>query len=105
MKASISDCLVIGEKSPRIPLTSLLAFPRKSGKKMQSALEQKGIMVTTSSACSDGNNQISHVLKAMGFSQEIGQSVVRISLGGEKVKAQYEEILETFTRLVKKMSV
>ena len=105
MKASISDCLVIGEKSPRIPLTSLLAFPGKSGKKMQLALEQRGIMVTTSSACSDGNNQISHVLKAMGFGPEIGQSVVRISLGGEKAKAQYEEILEAFTRLVKKMSV
>ena len=105
LKASISDCLVIGEKAPRIPLTSLLAFPGRSGKKIQFAFEQKGIMVTTSSACSDGNNQISHVLKAMGFGPEIGHSVVRISLGAEKAEVQYREILDTFTRLVKNMSV
>ena len=105
IKAALPDCLIIGENAPRIPLTSLLAFPGKSGKKMQLALEQKGIMVTTSSACSDGKDKISHVLEAMGLGPEIGRSVLRISLGVEKVQVHYEQILDTLTQVVKKMLV
>ena len=103
LKAAI-DCLVIGEGPPRVPSTSLLAFPGKSGKLIQLALELKGIMVTTTSACSDRKeDRMSHVLKAMGFGPEIGQSVVRIGLGTEDPKTHYVSILDALTAIVKSM--
>ena len=102
VKTVFPNCLVIGENAPRVPATSLLAFPGKSGKKIQFFLEQKGIMVTTSSACHDGNDQVSHVLKAMGFGADIGHSVIRISLSGANDCSQYEQILDSLTQVVKK---
>ena len=102
VKAIVPDCLIIGKNAPRIPGTSLLAFPGMSGKKIQYALGQRGIMVTTSSACSDNKDQMGHVLKAMGLRPDIGQSVIRISLCTENASAQYQQILDSLTQIVKK---
>ena len=103
LKATL-DCQVIGENAPRVPGTSLLWFPHKSGKQIQFALERLGIMTTTSSACHDRTEHGSHVLKAMGYEPQTAQSVVRVSLGAHKAPTQYQPILDALTQIVGKLS-
>ncbi|MCY4643523.1 MAG: aminotransferase class V-fold PLP-dependent enzyme [Bacteriovoracales bacterium] len=101
LKAQVSDCLIIGEKSPRISTTSMLAFPGLSGRKIQLALERKGIMVTTSSACCDKKDKIGHVFKAMGLDEKIGQSLIRVSLCAQKAASQYGPILDALSQVTR----
>ncbi len=45
------------------------------------ALDTKGIMVSTASACSAGSSEPSHVLKAIGVDPFLARGSIRFSLG------------------------
>ena len=59
-----------------------------------------GIAVSSGSACSSGKVQPSHVLEAMGFSRELGQGAVRLSLGWSTTPADVDCCLEAWRKLV-----
>jgi cysteine desulfurase len=58
-----------------------------------------GIAVSSGSACSSGKVQPSHVLEAMGFSPEIAQGAVRLSLGWSTSSADVDRCLEAWRKL------
>jgi len=80
IKKKFPKVVIIGEDSPRLATTTMIAYPGIIGQHIQIELEAKEIYVTTSSACSDKKVQVSRVLQAMGTDEEVGLSVVRISL-------------------------
>ncbi|NMB35216.1 MAG: cysteine desulfurase [Firmicutes bacterium] len=57
-----------------------LSFPGFKGEIILHALEQKGIYVSTSSACHAGSKDPSHVLKALGLKKESLEGALRFSL-------------------------
>lgn len=96
LKEKFPEIVIIGENSPRLATTTMIAHPGISGQAVQIELEVHGIMVTTSSACSDKKPGASRVLKAQGVTDEIGSGVVRISLccgAGAEVYDQIETAL------------
>jgi cysteine desulfurase len=44
-------------------------------------LDSKGIFVSTSSACTSGSDEPSHVLMAIGLTEQQAKSAIRISYG------------------------
>ena len=58
-----------------------IGFPVVSGEALMNLLDLKGICVSTSSACSSGENTPSHVLMALGQTDEQAKSAIRISYG------------------------
>ena len=58
-----------------------ITFPDVSGEAMMHLLDLKGIFVSTSSACASGEDKPSHVLLAMGLSEQQARSSIRISYG------------------------
>lgn len=91
--------VIMGDQSLRLPGTTLVAIPPHSGQKIQEHLEDHDILVTTSSACSDAKDTMSHVLKSMGVEDNIGRSVVRISLCCHDSKKSYQKILDCLSQL------
>ena len=63
-------------------------------------LDELGIQVAAGSACSASNDQPSHVLKAIGLSDQAAQSSIRITFGRQTTKAQIEYFVSTLSHLL-----
>lgn len=83
LEASLADSVpgirVNGDPVNRLPQTSNLLFPGVDARTLVRDMHQ--VAVSTRSACSSGANGPSHVLKAMGLSDEDAFASVRFSLG------------------------
>lgn len=65
----------------RMPNNLNISFDGINGEELVSYLDEHGIYVSTGSACNTGSEQPSHVLKAIGLSDEQANSSIRISFG------------------------
>jgi cysteine desulfurase len=87
----------------RIPNTTNLWFDFIEGEALVIALDLKGLAVSSGAACSSGAIEPSHVLLAMGLSQQRARSSIRLSLGKqttqEDVDFAVSVIPETVGRL------
>jgi cysteine desulfurase len=81
LKSAIPDIIVNAEFAERLPGTINITFPSASGESLMHLLDLKGICVSTSSACNSGKNEPSHVLLAIGLSEQQAKSSIRISFG------------------------
>jgi cysteine desulfurase len=79
--AALPTARVYGKGAPRLPNTSSLGLPGHDAEGFVIGLDLEGVAISTGSACSSGRIAPSHVLLAMGFSEEDARSSVRISLG------------------------
>ncbi|MBS1262443.1 MAG: Cysteine desulfurase IscS [Calditrichaeota bacterium] len=75
------DVLVNGSRENRIYLNLNLRFPDVEGESLLLALDLDGIAVSTGSACSSGSTEPSHVLLALGLSEQEAHSSIRLTLG------------------------
>jgi cysteine desulfurase len=79
--AAVDGARVHGAGAPRLPNTSSLCLTGHDAEGMVIGLDLAGVAVSTGSACSSGRIAPSHVLLAMGLSEEDARSSIRISLG------------------------
>ena len=66
-------------------------------------LDNKGIAVSTGSACSSGSLEPSHVLLSIGCPPEIAHGSLRISLGRFTTESDIDYFLEVFPPIVKRL--
>ena len=86
---------VNGQSAPRLPNVSNISFQQVTGKGLIAGIN-KQIAVSTGSACLSETPEPSHVLKAMGLSDELAFSAIRFSLGRFTTQ---EEIAYTIERV------
>lgn len=79
LTANIPALRIIGRESPRLPNTSNLYFEACEAASIIKSL--RNIALATGSACSSGSAQPSHVLLAMGLSEQEAGCCLRISIG------------------------
>jgi len=72
---------VICPAADRLPNTSCIAFDGVKAETLLMALDLSGICVSSGSACSSGKVARSHVLEAMGVSDDLAGGAIRISMG------------------------
>jgi cysteine desulfurase len=77
----VPDAIHNGDPVDRLPGNAHLTFPGCEGDSLLMLLDAAGIACSTGSACSAGVPQPSHVLLAMGCSEEHARSSLRFSLG------------------------
>lgn len=80
-----------------------VSIPGHSAEGMLHIFDLKGIAVSAGAACNSKETNVSHVLRAIGLSDELATCTLRISLGWENSERDVERILDAF-RLVRKTS-
>ena len=78
----------------RLPGNAHLSFPGCEGDSLLMLLDAHGIECSTGAACSAGVPQASHVLLAMGQSEEEARSSLRFSLGHTTTEAEVDRLVE-----------
>jgi cysteine desulfurase len=101
--ATIPDVLVNGVPAPRLPTTTNLSFKQVDGQSLAVALDLKGVATSTGSACSSGSLEPSHVLIAMGLSEERRQGAVRLSFGSGNTLEEVESVLRMLPPIVARL--
>lgn len=77
-----------------------LTFPGVYGASLAAALSENGVMVSTGSACSSGDNTASENLIASGLTEEEALSTVRFSFDWQNTPAEADEAAHAISRLV-----
>ncbi|MBN8582820.1 MAG: aminotransferase class V-fold PLP-dependent enzyme [Anaerolineae bacterium] len=77
------DCVVNSPEadSECLPNTLSISFPGVENAALMGMLDYRGIAVSAGSACSTGDDAPSHVLKAIGLSDQAARETIRMSLG------------------------
>ncbi len=77
------DCVINSpeNESECLPNTLSITFPGVDNAGLMGMLDYRGIAVSAGSACSTGEDTPSHVLKAIGVSDQAARETIRISLG------------------------
>ena len=81
IKDRIPNVRVYGATDKHLPGILNLGFDGVSGEALMHLLDVKGICVSTSSACTVGKDEPSHVLMALGLTEKQAKSAIRISYG------------------------
>jgi len=92
-----------GSPDSRLWNTLNLSFEGVNGGSLSMNLDLEGVAVSTGSACSEGKVGSSHVLAAMGCTQEQAASSVRLSLGRFTTEEDVEIASGIISRAVKRI--
>lgn len=101
LKNHLTDIVVNGEESLRLPNTSNITFLGCPSEGMMLLLEKHGICCSVASACKAGNNTPSSVLTAMGLTPDQAKSSLRFSLSVFNTEKEMETALEAIISSVK----
>jgi len=100
LRQLVPDTVVFGAGVPRLANTSNFALPALSAETALMALDLDGVMVSSGSACSSGKVKPSHVLAAMGVSEELSRAALRASFGWNSTESDAEAALSSISRLL-----
>ena len=104
IKERIPTVKVNGDSECCLPGMVNLGFDGVSGESLMHLLDLKDICVSTSSACTSGSDEPSHVLLAIGLSKQQAKSAIRISYGrdntAEEVKAVVKAVCDAYAKAI-----
>ena len=78
---SLVNGITVQSKESRLSSHSSLTFHGVNGQALLARLDERGVYASAGSACSSGSAVLSHVLTAMGLSEEDARSTVRFTFG------------------------
>ncbi|MBI5231368.1 MAG: cysteine desulfurase [Coriobacteriales bacterium] len=88
---------------PRLPNIASMLINGVEGEAMLLQLDNKGIAVSTGSACSSGSLEPSHVLLAVGCPPEIAHGSLRLTIGRFTTAENIDYFLEVFPPIVERL--
>lgn len=89
-----------GHPTMRLPNNLNLSFHRVEGQAVLLELNRQQIYVSSGSACSAGKHRASHVLRAMGKSEEIAHQSMRITLGKDTTKEDLDLLIHHLSQVL-----
>ena len=101
--ARVADVQVNGDRVNRLPNTTSLAFAGVESEAMLMLLDQRGICCSAGSACTTGQHEPSHVLRAMGCDDTRARSSLRFSFGRFNTAADVARALEIIPEIAEKV--
>jgi cysteine desulfurase NifS len=99
----IPGALLNGHPKTRLPNTLNLTLPGMRGESLVFAMDQHGVALSPGSACKSGSPEPTHVLLAMGRSEEEAHCSVRMSLSHDITDKDIKETLKTLAVVLDEM--
>lgn len=100
VKDNLRGAVLNGHPERRVPGIVNFSFPPKDSLSLVMALDLKGIAVSNGSACSSGNLEPSHVLRAMQRPAPVLASALRFSFGKDNTEADLEALQQALLETV-----
>lgn len=91
---------ITGSKQYRLPNNVHVQLAGQDNERLIMALDEAGIMCAAGSACSASREEVSHVLHALGLTDEQAQSSLRFTLGRSTTKDDVDYTLATLLKIV-----
>jgi cysteine sulfinate desulfinase/cysteine desulfurase-like protein len=89
-----------GHATQRLPNTLNMTLPELRGESLVLFLDRHGVFFSSGSACKSGNPEPSHVLVAMGLSDEDAHCAIRMSLGVGNTEEDVDYVLASLTEVI-----
>ena len=100
---NISGAVLDGHRKQRLPNNAHFCFEGISGEQLVVALDMAGVALSQGSACSRGILEPSHVLKAIGLSDQLALGSLRVSMGRWTSQEEVDYFLQQLKLIVEKM--
>jgi cysteine desulfurase len=99
----VPDAVIFGTNAKRLGNTSNFALPGIAAETALMALDLDGVMVSSGAACSSGKVKPSHVLKAMGVSDDLARSALRVSFGWNSAQTDVDAVIASLVKLAQRV--
>jgi cysteine desulfurase len=93
---------IVAAEAPRIATISAYRMPGVTGAAQMMQFDLAGIAVSAGSACASGSLKTSHVLTAMGWSEDAAREVIRVSFGPQTRESDIDALLGQWRALAGK---
>ena len=99
-----SKSIVFSKNTNRLPNTSSFTMPGVKNITQVIHFDMNGIAVSAGSACSSGRADLPYVQMGMGYSKDVAETAIRVSLGLDSTKSEAEKFISTWKTLSNKKS-
>ena len=103
IREEISGVRINSRDAQRVPNTSNICFEGVESESVLLHLDLVGICASSGSACTTGEPEPSHVLRAMGLSSMQAQGALRFSLGRGTTAAEVDTVAEALRGIIEKL--
>lgn len=107
LRARLDDAVMrsggepVAAESPRHPAIGSYHLPGTPAAAQLIRLDLAGFAVSAGSACASGSMKPSHVLAAIGYSEEAGREVIRVSFGRDTGDAEVDAFIAAWRSLAR----
>jgi len=105
LKRLVPEARLNGHRTERLPNTLNLTLPELRGESIVLAMDQHGVSLSSGSACKSGSPEPTHVLIAMGRSEEEAHCSVRFSLSHHTTEEDIKDTAVALARVLEEKSM
>lgn len=103
IEITIPNVILNGDRTERLPGNVNFCIKGIDSESLLLMLDMNGICASSGSACTSGDVKPSHVLKAIGLSDEVAKTSVRFTLGTENSVEDVDNIAYFLKKIVSKL--
>lgn len=103
IEQEIPHCILNGDREKRLSGNVNVTFPGLPGETIVLMLSHKGICASGGSACTSGEEDPSHVGRAIGLSERDAKSMLRLTLSAENTVEELDEVVQALKEIVEKL--
>ncbi len=97
---TVPESKLNGPKRDRLPNNCNISFEKIDGEALLLRLDLAGIAASSGSACTSGSQETSHVLKAIGLTEQQAKGSLRLTTGTENTDEEIDKAVKTIRNIV-----
>ena len=99
----VENAVLTGHPKDRLSNNASFCVENIEGESILLALDQRGIMASSGSACTSASLEPSHVLMALGLPASLSHGSLRLTVGKDNTKEEVERVLVELPAIIEKL--